>query len=70
MSRIIWISCILSLGLLISSSSASDDGIAMDANPDHSWKQTGYAKSNKTGRSALDLEVKVPVGTLVRGSDE
>lgn len=27
------------------------------------------AKSNKTGRSALDLEVKVPVGTLVRGSD-
>ena len=43
MSRIIWISCILSLGLLISNSSASDDGIAMDANPDHSWKQTGYA---------------------------
>ena len=43
MSRIAWISCFVCLGLLASRSSASDDGIAMDANPDHSWKQSGYA---------------------------
>ena len=42
MSRIILISCLLVLGIAVTSSFGADDGIAMDGNPDHCWKQSGF----------------------------
>ena len=45
--RSIWIGCMMYLGIAIPVSYGSDDGIPMDADPGHTWKQSGYANMVK-----------------------
>jgi len=65
-SRISWISYLLLVGISVTSSFGADDGVAMDSNPDHSWKQSGYG--NIVKKHAKPANTQAYDGYWVGGS--